>query len=49
MYNIHIVFILGFDSMLILMKYGRLRWFAQVERRNKEDWVSEWRDAKVRL
>ena len=38
---------LGIDSVSILVKSGRSRWFGHVERKNKEDWVSACRDMKV--
>ena len=38
---------LEIDPVSILVKRGRLRWFRQVERKDKEDWVSACRDIKV--
>ena len=39
--------LLGFQSMAKGVRYGRLRWFGHVERKNGDDWVSACRNVVV--
>jgi len=38
---------LGVESVVDVMKRGRLRWFGHVERKEKNDWVSACRNLEV--
>ena len=38
---------LGLDSVVEVVRKGRLRWFGHVERKNKEDYVSSCRELAV--
>ena len=38
---------LGIEGVVEVMRWGRLRWFGQVERKEADDWVSACRNLKV--
>ena len=39
--------LLGIQSVAKVVRYGRLRWFGHVERKNGDDWVSACRNVVV--
>ena len=39
--------VLGIQSVAKVVRYGRLRWFGHVERKNRDDWVSACRNLEV--
>jgi len=41
----HVLLALG--TTVSYLKYGRLRWFGHLERKNEEDWVSRCREFEV--
>jgi hypothetical protein len=38
---------LGFDSVCIVVRRGRLRWFGHVERKAEDDWVKKCRSVEI--